>query len=287
MSDAEFDAFRRTVRTGSGEISYLDAGSGRPALFVHGLGTNAHIWRNVIDQLRGERRCIALDLPLHGRSPALAGKMTLPALAEAVEDFCSALDLTEIDLVTNDTGGAVGQIFVARHGHRLRTLTLTNCEAHDNLPNEAFAGTVALAREGKLAPLAGRMLTDLAMSRSSGRGIGANFEHPDRLSDETLRDFLAPVAGSAESIRRFEELLASLDPADLLAAETELRKLKTPTLIVWGTADLHFELKWAYWLRDAIPGATDVVEIDGGKLFFPYERAGELVAALRRHWNGN
>lgn len=287
MNDAELEACRKTVRTASGEISYLDAGTGRPAVLVHGLGTNAHIWRNVIGELQGERRVLAPDLPLHGRSPALAGKMSLPALAQAVEDFCAALDLTGIDLVTNDTGGAVGQIFVAGHSDRLRTLTLTNCEAHDNLPNEAFKGTVELARQGKLAPLAGRMLTDLQMSRSSGRGIGANFEHPELLSDETLRDFLAPVAGSAESIGRFEELLASLDAADLLAAEARLRDLDTPTLIVWGTADLHFELKWAYWLRDLIPGAADVVEVEGGKLFFPYERAPELTAALRRHWNSH
>jgi len=43
-------------------------------------------------------------------------------------------------------------------------------------------------------------------------------------------------------------------------------------------------LKWAYWLRDTIPGATGVAEIDGARLFFPDERAGELTAALRRHW---
>jgi pimeloyl-ACP methyl ester carboxylesterase len=36
-----------------------------------------------------------------------------------------------------------------------------------------------------------------------------------------------------------------------------------PTLIVWGTDDV-FDVSWAYWLRDAIPGAAEVVEIEGG-----------------------
>jgi hypothetical protein len=43
-------------------------------------------------------------------------------------------------------------------------------------------------------------------------------------------------------------------------------------------------LRWAYWLRDTIPGVTEVVEIDGARLFFPDERAADLVPHLQRHW---
>jgi len=63
--------------------------------------------------------------------------------------------------------------------------------------------------------------------------------------------------------------MTSLHARDLLAAEPALRRLQVPTLIVWGTRDRFFHRKWAYWLRDTIPGATEVIEIDGGRLFFP------------------
>jgi len=63
-----------------------------------------------------------------------------------------------------------------------------------------------------------------------------------------------------------------------------LARLQVPTLIVWGTADMFFKPTWAYWLRDTIPGATEVIEFDGARLFFPDERATEFAAALRRHW---
>lgn len=287
MDLQEFNAHRAVAQTRSGEISYVTTGTGdRTAVFIHGLGTNAYIWSQVLGQLRDEHRCVALDLPMHGRSPAPTDRpLSLPMLAEAVEDLCDTLGLTGIDLVTNNTGGAVGQIFVARHPERLRSLVLTNCEAHDNLPNEAFRNTVELAKRGELAPVATRMLEDLDMSRS--RGIGTNFERPERLTDELIRTFLEPVAGSPEAIGHFQQLLASLDPADLLAAESGLRQLTVPTMLVWGTGDIHFELKWAYWLRDLIPGATEVVEVEGGKLFFPFERAPELVTHLRRHWAGS
>src|SRR5271165_23184 len=107
MQLQELDAHRHTVTTRSGEISYIDIGTGPTALFVHGISTNAHLWRNVIGELADQRRCIAVDLPLHGHSPVTAEQdLSIAALAAGLDDFCDALGLTGIDLVANDTGGA-------------------------------------------------------------------------------------------------------------------------------------------------------------------------------------
>src|SRR5215469_14658161 len=126
MQLPELGAHRHTAATRSGEISYIDVGTGPVALFVHGIATNAYLWRNVIGPLTGQRRCIALDLPLHGQSPVTSGQdLSVAALAVGLEDFCDALGLTVIDLVANDTGGAIAQIFAARHPPRLASLTLT------------------------------------------------------------------------------------------------------------------------------------------------------------------
>ena len=69
MQLSELNAHRHTAATRFGEISYLDLGAGPTALFVHGIATNAYLWRHVMDALSGQRRCIAIDLPLHGQSP--------------------------------------------------------------------------------------------------------------------------------------------------------------------------------------------------------------------------
>ena len=76
----------------------------------------------------------------------------------------------------------------------------------------------------------------------------------------------------------------SLDPADLEAVEPQLRNLQVPTLVVWGTGDPFFDVSWAYWLRDTIPGVTRVVTVDDARLFFPEERPGDLVPHLTEHW---
>jgi pimeloyl-ACP methyl ester carboxylesterase len=283
----QLDQHRSQVRTRSGPASYIDTGGpGRAALFVHGLGTSSYLWRHVIDQLGGERRCVAVDLPLHGGTPAAAGQdFSLPGLARFLADCCDALELTDVDLVANDTGGAVSQVFAAGHPERLHTLTLTNCEAHDNLPPRAFLPTVLLARLGLFARIAPRLVGDIGRARKRVYGIG--YQDVTKLPDEIVRAWLQPLLGARDSAREYQRLIVALRASDLLAAEPALARLQVPTLIVWGTDDPFFPRKWAYWLRDTIPGATDVVEIDGARLFFPDERAAELTAALRRHWDAH
>jgi pimeloyl-ACP methyl ester carboxylesterase len=283
----KLDSHRSQVHTRSGPASYIDTGGpGRAALFVHGVGTSSYLWRNVIGQLGGQRRCVAVDLPSHGRTPAAADQdFSLPGLARFVADFCDALELTNVDLVANDTGGAVAQVFAAGNPERLHTLTLTNCEAHDNLPPKALLPAVLLARMGLFARLAPRMVRDIPRARK--RVFGRVYQDVANLPEEIARGWLESSFATAEAARQSQRLLTSLRARDLLAIEPALARLKVPTLIVWGTDDLFFRRKWAYWLRDTIPGATDVVEIDGGRLFFPDERAAEFTAALRRHWDAH
>ncbi len=278
-----FDALRQTVETRSGLVSYVDVGAGPVSLFVHGVGMNGYLWRNVIAGLQDERRCIALDLPLHGHTPAKPDQdFTLPGLAAVVEDFCDALDLHKIDLVGNDTGGAVCQVFATRCSRRLQSMVLTNCDTHDNLPPEEFQPTVDLAAAGELAPTAVQLAETPKLAREVV--FASTYEDPEWLSDEEVRAFLVPVVGTTEVARQFERMLISLRAEDLLAAEPALQRLSVPTLIVWGTADTFFALPWAYWLRDNIAGATGVVEMPGARLFFPDERATDLIPHLRHHW---
>jgi pimeloyl-ACP methyl ester carboxylesterase len=278
------DEHRGQLEIKSGPVSYIDTGGpGRPVLFVHGLATSSYLWRNVIEQLRGERRCVAFDLPLHGGTPAAADQdFSLPGLAGFLTQCADALGLSDIDLVGNDTGGAISQAVTAADPARLHTLTLTNCEARGNLPPRALLPAKWLAKAGLSAYPMRWLMADEHRARRIMYGTG--YEDLANLPEEVSRAWLAPMFGTRAAARQNQRILPSLRARDLLAIEPALRRLQVPTLIVWGTGDRFFSTKWAYWLRDTIPGATEVVELDGARLFFPDERAGELAAALRRHW---
>ncbi|WP_329246368.1 alpha/beta hydrolase [Actinoallomurus sp. NBC_01490] len=277
-----FDDHRHTVHTQAGEMSYVEIGTGPAALFVHGIATNAYIWHNLIPLLADTRRCVAIDLPLHGQSLAAPEhQLTVGSFADTLAEVCAGARLGQVDLVGHDTGGAVAQILAARHPELVRTLTLTNCETRDNIPPAAMAATVEAARAGQLAAAAPAILTDPAAARAF---FATGYQDPQFLSAELVAAFLEPVIGTPAAAARFQELIAGLGPDDLLAAEPALRALRVPTLIAWATDDEFFDLKWAHWLHDTIPGARDLVEIADGRLFFPHERAAELSSHIRRHW---
>ena len=283
-----FDDHRHQISTPSADLSYVDISSrnvdpDRPALFVHGIGTSAYLWADAISELADLRRCIAIDLPVHGQSPGRPDQeMTIGSLADVLAEFCDGLDLGPLDLVANDTGGGIAQVFAARNPGRLASLTLTDCDTQDNTPPEAFLPSVELARSGAIVPAAPKLLADLEAARTTL--YAPSFENPEALSLEMLQAFLQPLLGTPAAAEKFQALIAGLEPSDLRAAEPGLRSLDVPTLVVWGNADVFFDLKWANWLRDTIPGVREVVELEGAKLFFPFERAQEFAAAVRRHW---
>ncbi len=271
------------MSTSRGRAGYADIGTGPPVLFLHGLGTSGLLWRNAIGLLRDERRCVALDLPLHGRSPGGPHTDVSPAgLAAFVEAFCDALGLGRVDLVAHDTGGAVAQVFAATRPERLRTLALTDCDTEGNLPPTPLLPVVVLARMRLLAPLGRWLIRDPRRARRAFFGSG--YEDVASLPLEVVQAHLTPLLGGRDSAREYQRWVGSLDDSDLRAVAPRLRALTVPTALIWGTADRFFPLRWAERLCDTIPGATDVREVPGARLFFPDERAAELVGHLRTHW---
>lgn len=284
MDLAQLVSHRWSVTTPFGEIAYIDVGQGPVALFVHGVFLNGLLWRHVIEEVGQERRCIAVDLMGHGATRIDAQQdISMPAQADMLDALCEALGLDEVDLVGNDSGGAIAQIFAVRYPQRLRTLTLTNCDTHTNLPPEALAATTAAAVQSAIGPVLAELLRDPDLARSD-IGIGVGLEHPERLDEEVIRAYLEPLVESPQMTADLERFITSFDADQLVSIESQLRELQVPTLVVWGTGDIFFDVSWADWLRDTVPGVRDVVMLEGAKLFFPEERAPELALHLRRHW---
>ena len=116
----------RHIATTFGDIAFTDRGDGPVALFLHGVFLNSHLWRHIIDQVVDRRRCIAIDLLAHGMTRTPADQdVSFTAQAEMLNAVCESLDVEQIDLVANDSGGAIAQIFAARHPERIRSLTPT------------------------------------------------------------------------------------------------------------------------------------------------------------------
>ncbi|MCU1293035.1 MAG: alpha/beta hydrolase fold family protein, partial [Bryobacterales bacterium] len=247
--------WRHSVETESGRISYLEQGSGPVALFVHGVLLNGYLWRHQLANLSDVRRCIAVELLAHGDTEITPDQdVSVTANAEMLKQFLDALNIDQVDLVANDSGGGISQIFAALYPERVRSLTLTDCDTHDNWPPEAFKPFLAMAAGGGLRGTLNTMLSDKNVYRSP-QALGPAYEHPERLTDDSIETYLRPLVRTEQRTRDLERFLAAFDNKHTLAIEARLKTLRAPTLIVWGTDDVYFDVKWSRWLADNIPGA--------------------------------
>jgi len=273
----------RSIETASGRICYAETGAGPVALFVHGVLLNKHLWRHQLAGLSDIRRCIAVDLLAHGDTEIERNQdVSVTANANMLTEVLDALQIDQIDLVGNDSGGGIAQIFAALNPERVRTLTLTNCDTHDNWPPEAFKPFVDMVKAGGLRDTLDAMLADKTIFRSPG-ALGPAYERPETVTDEDIETYLRPLVRSEQRTRDLQRFVVAFDNKHTRLIEPQLRKLQAPTLIVWGTDDVYFPVKWAHWLAETIPGAKPPVELAGARIFFPEERAEAFNQLLRDH----
>jgi pimeloyl-ACP methyl ester carboxylesterase len=275
---------KHTVQTASGRISYTEQGTGPVALFVHGVLLNGYLWHHQLEDLSDIRRNIAVDLLAHGDTEISPDQdVSVTANAKMLKQFLDALKIDQVDLVGNDSGGGIAQIFAALYPERVRSLTLTDCDTHDNWPPEAFKPFLAMAAAGGLRGTLDAMLADKNVYRSP-KALGPAYEYPERVTNESIEIYLRPLVRTKQRTHDLERFFAAFDNKHTLAIEARLKTLKVPTLIVWATDDIYFDVKWSHWLAENIPGTRRRVEFKDARIFFPEERWEEFDKELREHW---
>ena len=284
MTTSVVSANTQTIQTPSGRIAYTEQGTGPVALFVHGVLLNKHLWRHQLAHLSDVRRCIAVDLLAHGETDIAGDQdVSVTANAKMLEQFLDALNVEQADLVGNDSGGGIAQIFSALYPQRVRSLTLTDCDVHDNWPPAAFKPFLAMAAGGGLGGTLEAMLSNKDVYRSP-QALGPAYEHPEHVTDESIETYLRPLVRTEQRTRDLQRFLGAFDNAHTRAIEARLKTLTVPTLIVWGTDDVYFDVEWSKWLAETIPGTRRRLEFEGARIFFPEERWIDFNKALREHW---
>lgn len=288
LDAAAFGAARRFAATPAGKIAFFDSGdsggAGAAALFLHGLPLNSFQWRGAIDRLAPHRRCIAPDFLGLGYTAVAAGQSCFPAAQAAmIIALLDALSIPVVDLVASDSGGGVAQLIAIRHPKRIRTMLLTNCDTEPDSPPAAVLPVIQEARAGTFAD--NWLAPDLAdKQRARTKGIGTVFSHADRLADETIDYYFAPLLSSPARKAQLHDYIIGLDPNPLAGVEAALKQCTIPTRIVWGAADTIFQQSSADYLDRTLPRSRGIRRVPDGKLFFPEEYPDVIAEEARRLW---
>ncbi len=283
MDIPTFHQSRQFVETSFGRTAYVERGEGPAALLMHGAPLNGYQWRHVLDGLSGLRRCIAPDAMGLGYTEVNEGTViTADAQAAMLVEFLDTLGVDQVDLVGNDSGGGVMQVFAVSNPGRVRSLTLTNCEAGD-YGGPAADAFMEMVKSGTFT----EQLKALHANPKLGKALWAMaYEDADAVPHENAEVYLGPILSTPQRIANMEQYLTSFDPKYIASLEEGLRALDVPALIVWGTADTFFELKLGRWLDEVLPQSNGVIEVEGGKLFFMEECPEFFCKTLGEFWAG-
>jgi len=273
------DGFRdERVALDAGPIHYREAGEGPPVVFVHGALANGRLWAETASLLAGTHRCIVPDWPMGSHSEAMAPDADLSpiGMARIVADFLAALDLDDVTIVGNDSGGAICQILVTEMRDRVGRLVLTNCDCFDKFPPPAFKGMVLLARTpGGYALLA----QSLRLGAVRRLPIAYGLLTTSRADDAVLRSFTEPGLRDSGIRRDGRKFVAGMDPRHTRTAAARFATLELPTLIVWGADDRFFKLEDGKRLAAAIPDSR-LVEVRDASTFVSLDQPAAVAAAI-------
>jgi pimeloyl-ACP methyl ester carboxylesterase len=268
------------VRVDGLDIEYADTGTGSTILFVHGVYVTGAVWNDVVAELGDGFRCIAPTWPLGAHStPTDGADLGAEAASQRIVHFMEALDLTDVTVVANDTGGG---LVLASLGDptldtsRIARLVLTNCDSYEHFPPGSFVQIVKLCRFS--SALGGGILRLLATGPGQAFFLKAVCHTPP--PKDRQREVFGAFATSGVARRDAVTVTASLDPALTLRAAPAIEAFDRPVTLPWGTEDELFPLDHARRLRDAFPNAT-LIEIPNCSAFVMLDAPRRLAEAIR------
>jgi pimeloyl-ACP methyl ester carboxylesterase len=279
MSAATQPAHRTEIDLANGRIRYRQAGEGKPVVFVHGYLVDSRLWDGVVDSLSDRCRCLAPDWPIGSQSMAMKPDADLSpyGIAATIAEFLEAMDLEDVTIVGNDSGGAMSQVLVTRHPERIGRLVLTNCDTHENFPPGPFKGFVALAKvPGVLRALLGPLRIG-AVARTVFRPFSKKPIPP-----ELVRSWVEPALNDPGVKHDVKKFTVGMNKRYTLEAAEKLRSSDLPILLAWAPEDRVFPLKFAERLAGEVPNAR-IVEIPDAATFVPLdqpERVADEIASF-------
>ena len=273
----------REIQLEQGSIRYGEVGTGEPILFVHGILANGVLWREVVLRLSGRFRCVVPDLPLGGHAVPLRPEADVSpkGVVRIVADLLEALDLRDVTLVGNDTGGAICQILIAEHPERIGRLVLTNCDAY-----EAFFPLLIRPLQYGARFFGTRFVDSLAWMLKARRAqrLLVWTVARRRMDEATLDAYFASLLNDAGIRRDLTRFLRQVSNRYTLEAARAFPSFRRPVLIVWGEDDLFFLKRYARRLERDFPNAT-LRFLPNSRAFVPEDqpqRVAELVESFLR-----
>lgn len=267
---------RKEIQLPAGPLRYREAGEGKPVVFVHGYLVDGRLWDGVVDRLSDRFRCFAPDWPIGAQQVPMNPDADLspPGIARTINDFLERLELEDVTIVGNDSGGAMSQVLVTTYPDRIGRLVLTNCDTHENFPPGIFKAMPPLAK------LPGGMTVLSAPFRigAVARRAFAPFARTE-IPDELIASWMRPAMEDGAVMRDLKKVTGGMNKRHTLAAAEKLRGSQLPIRLLWAPGDKFFPISYAERLAGEA-GNARIVQIPGAKTFVPLDQPERVATEI-------
>jgi pimeloyl-ACP methyl ester carboxylesterase len=272
----------KEIELSTGTIEYEDTGGDGPTLvLVHGLMMDASLWDGVIADLSVDHRCVAPTLPLgaHRHAMHAHADLSLPAIARLLAELLDRLDLHDVTLVGNDTGGALVQLLIRDHAARVGRVALVSCDAFDNFPPGLTGRTLVLT--GKLPPrLFGLFMQQMRLRPV--RRLPIAFGWLTKRGDAATAHWVKPVMTQPRIRHDTVRMLraATQDTDFLVETAKSLPSFDRPALVIWASEDRVMPPEHGRRLAELLPQGQ-LVEVDDSYTLIPLDQPARLARIIR------
>lgn len=265
----------RYMETEEGRLHYIEEGSGRPIIFVHGTPTWSFLYRHLVADLAQDYRCIALDHLGFGLSDKPASGAYHPRdHSRRLAAFIDHLQLRDVILVVHDFGGPIGLSYAVKHSENIAGLVIFNTW----MWSEAEDPSVVKLSRFVAGPI-GRFLYKW-LNFSPRVLLKMGFSDKKKLTRAIHAHYLRPFSKPSE---RFGPWTLGCELASTWYDEIWERRAQLseiPTMLVWGMEDPTFKERHLQRLEEVFHNGESLRLDDVGH--FPQEEAPrEAVVAIR------
>jgi pimeloyl-ACP methyl ester carboxylesterase len=253
------------------QVNYVVRGRGdRNVLLVHGFGSSIYSWKEILEALEGDFRVFAMDVKGFGytEKPDDAD-YSLLTLIDFLVDFMDAVGVERAALVGNSMGGLLSLATAIDYPERVDRLVLIDSAGYPmKLP--------FLIRMGSLPGVS--QVGKLFYGEWTVRwGLKAVFFDDAKVTPERVRAYYLPSV-TPNGIDAPRELLGKFDSVLLEYAARRFKRVRCPTLVIWGDKDPWIPVENAYRFGTDIPDVrVEIIENCGHA---PQEEKPEEVIPL-------
>ena len=257
------------------ELSYREYGkkSAKTILFLHGFGESQHTWRFLVDDLSKDYHLITLDLKGFGESPKTEDEdYSVYDQAQLVHQFIKKHKLNNVTIVGRSFGGGVALVLALMQedkliDNRIKKMVLINSMSYE----QRLPSMMRMLQK----PIIGYLSIHLLSANwIATKAYQFSFSNNDLIPKSSIQ-YTAKMLSLPLAKYAYLETVNSIIPDDISKMQERYKKIKIPTLILWGRDDVSIRVRTAYRLHRALPNSQ--LKILEGVGHMPQEEKPKVV----------